>query len=622
MWRTSYLRPAIIGLLALAALSIIVSARDTAYATTFNPTISTTLADPTPGAASDIIGTFGIPQGDSNFGGVVAFTPPQWFVAADADVPNGAIVAELVSQVKLGLFGNTCSTSLTLSFNMMDASTDIADTISPLTNPPAGLSELEPLLDDADGNGFPDGVDKYPSFLNELFDPDDGGPLGPVQPRARMFGVAEVSTTNIAVILNFVLFDPGALSVFPDITGGFASGGYPSVTILNDPTAPRTPGAENTVTDFCSSLSVQTTTFGISKDNVCSPAPGPAACRTPQGDHLIGVPGTGTNPDEGAFDFRMNPSTAATYAFSTGAVSLWDADDDGIENPLDPCPLTPDPDWDPRSFFGVQDPGDKDADGLPDSCDPEPLVQSPLLAGTPGFNEDLDLYMNAADNCPLVPNDDQADEDSDGIGDACDPYPNDETNNGAAHRHEVCLTAQVIVGAGGADQTDTDGDGLADACDPTISHDLAVTSMAAFGPAPFSIADTTLGTYLWVVSRVANLATAAQHSTDTSHIVGAADTGILSLSVASTGPDVFGSGDCTKTGDASPFLGSSAVSLAPGASKVVVYRVRIDCTGSADTQPVLTVTFGIDHAAGPSGGDDTTTANDSDIELRQLQIVP
>lgn len=455
---------------ALALLLVVVSGSDTAHAIPFTPEATIKVTDSTPGKAADIISTFGVKTGDSNFGAVVSFTPPDWTVAKDADVPNGAIVAFLRAHVKLGLFGNQCNTSLTVEFNLMDASTDISDTISPKVDPPAGESTLDPLIEDNNPkNGLPDGVDYYPAFLNETLENH--------QPRARLFGTAEVPTTDIAVILNFVMFDPGALADLTELEGGLASGGYASVTVLNDPEAPLDIDSLNTITDFCSPLATETTTFGTSKDNLCTPPPGPPECRTPQGDHLIGVPGSGTNPDEGGAAVRANPDTPGKRVFSVFAASLRDADDDNIENPFDPCPLSPDdgrdaahPLWDPRGPYVVQDPGDKDADGLPDSCDPKSTLsecteqdlkenpncpQSPVV--TAGFDEDKDGFMNRADNCPLIANgiyeDYQDDKDDDGLGAACDPDDNDETNGGTQPRLEECVHGeQSTVKIGDSDE--------------------------------------------------------------------------------------------------------------------------------------------------------------------------
>jgi Thrombospondin type 3 repeat len=62
----------------------------------------------------------------------------------------------------------------------------------------------------------------------------------------------------------------------------------------------------------------------------------------------------------------------------------------------------------------------------------------------PDGDADGDGVMNAVDNCPFVPNPDQANEDGDTYGDACDPCPP------FANDPEI----------------DSDGDGVGDTCDP------------------------------------------------------------------------------------------------------------------------------------------------------------
>ncbi|MFO7698076.1 MAG: choice-of-anchor Q domain-containing protein [Anaerolineae bacterium] len=70
-----------------------------------------------------------------------------------------------------------------------------------------------------------------------------------------------------------------------------------------------------------------------------------------------------------------------------------DTDGDGVVDDVDNCPL-----------IANADQADGDSDGIGDVCD----------------DSDIDTVMDDVDNCPLVANADQADGDGDGIGDACD----------------------------------------------------------------------------------------------------------------------------------------------------------------------------------------------------------
>src|SRR5262249_16316228 len=92
-----------------------------------------------------------------------------------------------------------------------------------------------------------------------------------------------------------------------------------------------------------------------------------------------------------------NPSPA-TQAIET-TIGACTNDGDAIADPIDNCPLG-----------ANQDQADSNHDGIGDACE-----ACPTTGDTDG-----DGICNPVDNCPTVANPSQADFDKDGIGDACE----------------------------------------------------------------------------------------------------------------------------------------------------------------------------------------------------------
>ena len=129
----------------------------------------------------------------------------------------------------------------------------------------------------------------------------------------------------------------------------------------------------------------------------------------------------------------MTIHTIVEYALVICPMYEDDGDGDGIPDGDDNCPTIPNPDQ-----------ADADNDNVGDVCDNCPNTQNPDQA-----NSDGDDHGDVCDNCPNDPNNDQANNDGDIWGNVCDNCPDDAND----------------------DQADLDGDGVGDVCDPCTDTD-------------------------------------------------------------------------------------------------------------------------------------------------------
>lgn len=102
-----------------------------------------------------------------------------------------------------------------------------------------------------------------------------------------------------------------------------------------------------------------------------------------------------------------SPEKMLDYIIKVFLVKAPDRDGDGYGDPCDNCPDVPNPDQ-----------ADTDGDGRGDACD-----NCPSLSNPDQKDSDLDGVGDVCDNCPNDANPDQLDTDCDKIGDACDKCP-------------------------------------------------------------------------------------------------------------------------------------------------------------------------------------------------------
>ncbi|MHB8634072.1 MAG: thrombospondin type 3 repeat-containing protein [Thermoplasmatota archaeon] len=217
----------------------------------------------------------------------------------------------------------------------------------------------------------------------------------------------------------------------------------------------------------------------------------PGAFFTPNPPCLLWTP---TNDTRGqdftvtVLAFDDGDQAQITYHYRVNAAGFWDthvhdSDGDGIMDFADNCPTIPNPDQ-----------KDSVGDGIGDACRKYigklPTYSSgPARANAPDY--DHDGVPDAIDNCPTIPNADQADMDHDGIGDVCDlDMDGDGINDKLAAGQDPATTIlDNCPTVPNPDQKDSLGDGIGDACRGKAVAAYNVGAIALPNPTPVGTPD-------------------------------------------------------------------------------------------------------------------------------------